>query len=205
MGIYYDKRAMKLLGQPGKVSREKQRSIVRLAAPNVPQAIFFALQGQIALLLISYFGRTRAVASVGGLSRLSQLFMLFMQMNPILVEPYFASLERGRLLKSYVAALSVAGVFCGIVILLAAQVPELFLFILGPQYAGLTTEVLLVIAASGISCFSGVLWAIHSARRFVYWGANIVNNYFNNGGPDSLYLQRRSWPDPHCSLDYIGQ
>jgi O-antigen/teichoic acid export membrane protein len=174
-GVLYYYRSRKLLGTDGVSTPAKRKAIVRLALPNVPQSIFYALQGQVALLLITYFGRTAGVASVGALGRLGQIFALIMQMNPILVEPYFSKLPQNKLKKSYLAALTIAAFGCAVVTILASLYPEFFLWVLGPQYAGLRYEVLLVIAASAISTFSSVLWFIHSARRFIYWWANILN------------------------------
>ena len=94
VGIFYHYRARRLLGVRGSVTPAKRRAIVRLALPNVPQAVFYALQGQLALFLITYLGHTKGVASVGALARLGQLFAIFLQMNPLLTEPYFARLPK---------------------------------------------------------------------------------------------------------------
>jgi hypothetical protein len=103
------------------------------------------------------------------LARLGQLFAIFLQMNPLLTEPYFAKLPKELLKKRYAVALLVAAVTCTSVALVASEFPQLFLWLLGPQYSSLHLEVKLAIAAGAVSCFSGVLWSIHSARRFVYW------------------------------------
>jgi O-antigen/teichoic acid export membrane protein len=175
VGIFYFLRGRRLLGAPGLGSAEKRRAIVRLALPNIPQAIFYALQGQISLFLIAIFGHTTAVASVGALSRLGQMFAIFMQMNPLLVAPYFSRLPRERVARSYFVALLAAGAGCLSLSLIAWRFSQLFLWVLGPQYQGLHTEVLLVITAAAVACVSDLLWTIHAARRFVYWANNLVN------------------------------
>jgi O-antigen/teichoic acid export membrane protein len=175
VGIFYYFRARRRLGVTAKPDREKQRAIVRLALPNLPQSIFFALQGQIALFLIAIFGHTSSVASIGALGRLGQIFALPMQMNPLLVTPYFAKLPRSRLAKNYFIALAIAGTLTVSVGVAASRLPGVFLWVLGPKYRDLRTEVVLVITAAAIACFSDVLWTIHSARRFVYWTNNILN------------------------------
>jgi O-antigen/teichoic acid export membrane protein len=167
--LAYFFRARQLLGVEGRPSKEKRKAIVHLALPNMPNAIFYALQGQVSLLLITLFGHTSAVASVGALTRLSQIFVLFAQMNPLLLEPYFAKLPRARLKANYLGVLALEGVFCLFVTGLARYFPQLFLWVLGPRYAGLRFEVFLMLAASSIGYFCGVLWTIHCARRFVYW------------------------------------
>ena len=175
VGIFYYYRARHLLKFEGHASKKKKQAIVRLALPNVPGIIFYALQGQIALMLITFFGHTAAVASIGALSRLGQIFSLFTQMNPMLIEPYFAKLPKVRFAKNYVAAIALTGSFCIAVTVAANRAPALFLWILGPKYSSLGYEVMIVIASSSISYFTNVLWTIHSARRFIYWWSNIAN------------------------------
>jgi len=169
VAIFCFYRANGLLGGPGVAGAEKRRSIMRLALPNVPQAIFYALQGQLSLFLITFYGHVKAVASVGALGRLGQVFALFFAANSLLVEPYFAKLAKERLKSSYAICLTLAAAVSTSVFLCAVQVPALFLWVLGPQYTNLRFEAQLAIGTGAISFFSGVLWGIHTARRFIYW------------------------------------
>ena len=169
ISLAYYLRAKHLLGTVGRPMREMRKSVVHLALPNIPMGIFYALQGQVSLLLITWFGHTTAVASVGALGRLGQVFFLFGQMTPLLIEPYFAKLREDRLARNYLGALAAIGAFCVVMTGLAAYLPQVFLWILGHKYSGLRREVLLMIAASSVSYLGGVLWFIHCARRFVYW------------------------------------
>lgn len=176
VALSYFARARFLLGVEGRPSKEKRKAIIHLALPNMPNAIFYAFQGQISLLLITLFGFTAAVASVGALGRLGQIFALFGQMNPVLVEPYFAKLAKAKLKASYLGTLAAVGVLCLFITGLARFFPELFLWVLGPKYGNLQFEVLLMVATSSLGYLSGVLWVIHCARRFVYWwhGASVI-------------------------------
>lgn len=166
--------ARRLLGVTGHSSKEKRRAIVHLALPNIPSAAFYAVQGQVPQILVTVFGITVAVADVGALSRLAQIFVIFTQMNPILLEPYFARLPRNKLRTSYIAALAALTAICTVAILLGRFTPGLFLWILGPKYAGLHYEVLLILIGSSIRYFTGSIWVIHSSRRFVYWWNNLT-------------------------------
>jgi len=49
----------------------------------------------------------------------------------------------------------------------------LFLWVLGEKYANFNLEVVLVMVSGAISYVAGVLFCINTARRFVYWWANI--------------------------------
>ena len=172
----YFYRSKTLLGVKGKPSGEQQKGIIRLALPNIPSIVFYAVQGQITLMLITFFGRSvTSVASVGALSRLGQILTLLAQINPILVEPYFAKLAAPRLRRIYffssVAVITFAALFAAAAFLF----PTEFLWILGPAYGKLYVEVGLVVLSSSIWYVVSFLWAVNSSRRFVYWWVTFTN------------------------------
>lgn len=175
-GTAYYLRACRLLRVKGRPSKEKRMAILHLALPIIPNAIFYAFQGQISLLLIVWFGHLRAVAGLGALNRLSRVFVLFSQINPLFLEPYFAKLPRTSLKKNYFGVVAVESSFSVAAAGLALFFPQVFLWVLGPKYSNLRFEVFLLIATSAITSFYGALWTIHTARRFVYWwsGAAVI-------------------------------
>jgi O-antigen/teichoic acid export membrane protein len=169
VALSYFFRAKHLLGVIGKPSRQLRREIIHLSLPTIPNAVFYALQGQVSLLLITLFGHAAEVANVGALGRLGQIFALFSQMSPLLIEPYFASLPEARLKRSYLGLVAAEGVLCLLVTGVARAFPEPFLWILGHNYRGLGYEVFLVMASSSLAYFGSVLLFVHNARRFTYW------------------------------------
>jgi O-antigen/teichoic acid export membrane protein len=173
--IYYS-RARKLLGVRGVPSKEKRTAAIQLSLPAIPSVIYYALGGQISVFLITYFGRTSAVASIGALSRLGQIFALLTPINGILVEPYFARLPRQLLKSHYLMAVSGAGVCGAGVVILARIFPGLFLWVLGPKYSGLQTEVVLVMVLGVISLLGGVVATINGSRRFTYYSFVLTDN-----------------------------
>jgi len=172
----YYRRARQLLGVKGHPEPEKQRAIVRLAMPNFPASIFYAVQGQITLMLITAFGHNAAsVANVGALARLGQILVLFAQMNPILVEPFFARLQAARLARVYLGAVVLVTLFAAAFTASAFLFPQLFLWVLGDKYGNLRFEVGLQVLSSSLAFVSGFLWVINSSRRFVYWWNTVFN------------------------------
>jgi O-antigen/teichoic acid export membrane protein len=174
VALTYFLRARYLLGVEGVPSKEKRTAIIQLTLPATPGVIFYALQGQISVLLITVFGRTAAVASVGALGRLAQIFTLLLQMNPLLVEPYFAKLPKQKLKINYVVAVVLVGCVGLAFVVLAWVFPEIFLWILGPKYAGLRFEVLLVMVGSAFRLVAGLAATINGSRRFNYWWHNLL-------------------------------
>jgi hypothetical protein len=172
----YYRRAQELLGAKGEASAAQRKSIVRLAMPNIPSTVFYAIQAQITLMLITVFGHSSSsVANIGALGRLSQIFLFLGQMFPILVEPYFARLSPSRLKRVYLPAVAFVALGLGSFAALAFLFPEAFLWVLGPQYRSLRVEVGLAILGSAVQYTAGFMWVVHSSRRFVYWWNNVAN------------------------------
>jgi len=172
---YSNFRVVKGLVPHSRPSLEIVASARRLIMPSVPNIIFYALQGQVGLVLVVLFGHgVKSVASLGALNRLNQMFLLFNQMNPILVEPFFARLESRRVPRYYLLGLLLVGGIAVLVMLAVYFVPEVFLFPLGPKYMNLQYEAFLVAAGTAIRFVHGFLWVINSSRRFVYWWNNIL-------------------------------
>ncbi len=172
--VYYS-RARTLLGVKGHPSREKRKTIVHLTLPVIPSVVYYALGGQISVFLITIFGHTAAVASIGALNRLGQIFSFVMPINGILIEPYFARLPREQLKSHYLMAVAGASVCGAALVAMARAVPELFLWILGPQYAGLQAEVVLVILSGAIGLVNGMVASINGSRRFIYYSFVLVD------------------------------
>jgi hypothetical protein len=176
VGFACYRRARQLLRVTGIPSKQKRSAIVHFTLPAIPSVVYFAAQGPLLVLLITIFGHTTSVASVGALTRLGQLFTPLLQMNSLLVEPYFAKMSRAALKNHYLAAVSVATAFGFAMIGLAHVFPEVFLWILGPKYAGLRSEVQLVIITGSMGFVGGIMAAINGSRRFVYYWDNMARN-----------------------------
>ena len=170
------RRAQHLLRVDGHTNQAMQRQIIQLALPGVPGSIFYALQGQIMLMLLVALGRgTTSIANLGALGRLGQILTFFSLMNPVFVEPFFARLRQNQVLPRYVIAVVLAasalGLFCGTGFLF----PQYYLLVLGPHYQNLRVEVGLIILSSSLAFLAGYMHTIHTSRRFVYWWNNISN------------------------------
>ena len=172
----YFRRAYQILGTRGVPTVMFQRAIVHLALPSVPGTVFYALQGQITLLLITLLGHSStSIANLGALSRLGQILTFASQMNPVLIEPFFARLRRNQVKSMYMLAFVLAVTGVSIFTILAFMYPQTFLWILGPNYRELRLEAGLVVCGSSIYFLAGFLTVIHTSRRFVYWWSNIAN------------------------------
>lgn len=145
------------------------RQMTDYVMPNLPSLIFFALQGQISLFLISFFGQTRSIAEVGALGRLGQIFLLLAGFNGVVIEPFIARLPNERVFRSYFLVLSVASGICIVLCLIGFLEPDVLLLLLGPKYAALRPETGWLVLSSCMNYLTGVSWTMTAARRWIYW------------------------------------
>lgn len=157
------------MGTAGLATKEKRAAIVYLSLPFYPSVIYYALGGQISVFLITYFGKSSAIASVGALVRLGQIFAFLQPINGILIEPYFARLPEVKLRTHYPMAVFAACACGTALVMLANFFPGIFLWVLGPKYAGLHTEVVLTMLSGAVGFASGVIASINGSRRFIYY------------------------------------
>jgi O-antigen/teichoic acid export membrane protein len=162
----YAKTVIDLDAPENDADRNAMLGFVRKLAGN---AIFFCLQGQIAVFLISLFGRrASSVAEVGALGRLAMIFALLSNLLTNVFVPAFARAQTPRRLRWLYAGI-VGGVSAfGLSILLGANLfPTEFLLVLGGNYAHLRSELVLMIASAVLSSITATLWALNAARAWV--------------------------------------
>jgi len=142
------------------------RGFIRSQAAN---AIFFCLQGQITVFLISFFGRNvSSVAEVGALGRLAMIFAVLSHLLANVFAPAFARCQSLRKLRwQYAAIVGCVVCFSLAVIAAAAFVPHQFLFVLGNKYSHLERELLLMVGGAVIAALAGTLWSLNAAKAWV--------------------------------------
>jgi len=151
------------------------RQMIRYIMPNLPNIIFYGLQGQISLFLISFFGQTRSIAEVGALGRLGQLFILLSGFNSAVIEPYIARLRDEQVLKSIFTVLAGAICVSAIICCIGFFEPRFLLLLLGAKYASLQRETGWLVLGSCIGYVSTVIWTVCGARRWLFWTTTWVN------------------------------
>ncbi|MEM8867184.1 MAG: oligosaccharide flippase family protein [Verrucomicrobiota bacterium] len=149
---------------------DAKKEALALTLPKIPEAVFFAIRGQVTILIISILGQYDEIASIGALSKIGLLFMLPRAFTSTLVLPWFSKLAKGRVLSGF---WSMSGLywFFGLSLLLANYFfPEVFLWILGAEYQDLDYEVFLFSISSVFSLLAGLCFTLSSSRKWVfYW------------------------------------
>lgn len=155
-----------LRAQENADDRKAMIGFIRNQAPN---AIFFCMQGQITILLISFFaGRAGAVAEVGALGRLAMIFTVLGSLMANIFAPAFARCREKRKLGLLYAGIVGGVVVFGLCVLGgAAFLPNEFLFVLGHRYAHLQYELLLMVAGATLNMVASTLWALNASRAWI--------------------------------------
>jgi O-antigen/teichoic acid export membrane protein len=148
--------------------------MVRYAMPNMPSLIFYALQGQISIYLISIFGNTQNIAEVGALGRLAQMFLILNSFNGTVIEPYMARLEKQKVARSFVLILAAALGICAVICTVGFLTPGILLWLLGPHYSSLRLETGWLLVGGCFTYLVGVVWYMTTARRWVYWSTSWI-------------------------------
>lgn len=132
-------------------------------------AIFFCLQGQITIFLISFFSRHATdVAEVGALGRLAMIFTIMGQLLTNIFVPAFARChERARMRWLYAGIVGGVAAFSAAVVIGAAFFPDQFLLVLGHKYAHLQRELLLMVAGAVMTMITGTLWVLNAAKAWI--------------------------------------
>lgn len=143
----------------------EMRGFVRALYANY---LFFCVQGQVTTWIIGWLAGAQQLADLGALSRLAVLFAALGAPFAHLVTPSLARIQDPRVLRRrFALALGVVAVAILVLLVAAWWRPQVFLWLLGAKYAHLSDELLLALAAQGLSLASGVCWGLIVVRGWV--------------------------------------
>jgi len=150
------------------VNQEDHQEILSIVRSQAPNSIFYCLQSQLTIWLISIFGSTTGVAEVGALGRISVVFLMIGSVMGNVVYPRFARVtDPGLLWRRY---WQILGGFCLLacaMLAVTATFPEVLLWILGPKYAHLHKELLLMILSAVLLSVLGTMWQLNVTRGWI--------------------------------------
>jgi O-antigen/teichoic acid export membrane protein len=161
--------AAKVIDLKATENPEDRQEIVRLTKKLAANALFYCLQGQITVFLISFFGQqTTEVAEVGALGRLAMISAVLMStLTNILVPAFARCQDKARLRVLYVLISGGVALFSLVVLGAAAFFPDQFLLILGNRYTHLHRELVLMVASSVLIAFGSTLWMLNSSKAWI--------------------------------------
>lgn len=152
------------------INKEDRRQILAIIKNEAPNAVFYCIQGQLTVWLISIFGNTKSIAEVGALGRLAVIYSIINAVMIGIVLPSFARCQSVSLL--YRRYWQIIGTFClmGLFLVgLTALIPSQILWILGNQYDHLKTELLLMVMSTAFSSIVGTMWSINATKAWIQY------------------------------------
>lgn len=154
---------------------EFRKNILANVKRQAPLTIYFCLQGQLGIWLISIFGNVERVAEVGALGRIGMIFGILTATVSALIVPRFARCqEPARLRALYFQIASVVAGFLALATFLCWWMPAPLLWLLGPKYDQLGSLVWLAVLATGSASFSGVLYSLNVNRSWIPPAAVVI-------------------------------
>lgn len=171
--LWASKQLIKISGNYATISAHPdiavRKKILAIARRTLPSAIYYCFLGQITVWLISVFGTTSSIANVGALGRIAMFLTIFTVLFNTLVVPRFArlpgnkSLLLNRFLQIQVSLLFFSAFAITMVYLFSSQA----LWILGPNYSNLNTELLLCIVGGCLGLISSSSFSLSTSRGWV--------------------------------------
>jgi O-antigen/teichoic acid export membrane protein len=142
--------------------------IISVIRKQSPHSIYFCLQGQITVWLISIFGSADNVANIGALGRLAMVFMIVSSVSVEVILPAFSRIQsatqlRRRFFQIVFGYFAISTLLMGVIIAFPRQI----LSILGSQYANLQSEGILMAASAIVTAIAGLLWTVNAARAWI--------------------------------------
>jgi len=147
---------------------QMRREIVSVVRRQSPHAIYYCLQSQIVIWLISIFGNAERVAEVGALARLAVVFSILSAVTSDLLFPAFArTQDPGMVRRRYLQIVLAFVVMSGMLICLVALFPAQVLSVLGARYSGLAREGVLMAVSSVVGAVAGLVWGLNASRAWI--------------------------------------
>ncbi|MBD1925830.1 polysaccharide biosynthesis protein [Trichocoleus sp. FACHB-90] len=142
--------------------------LLKIIKSQAPYFVFYCIQGQITIWLISVFGNTQNIAEVGALGRLGVLFSIIGAVMNSIILPAFARCQSIIQLRD--RYWQIIGGFCllaTIIVVFTAIFPKEIIWILGKQYTHLSQEVILVVISAMTSTLAATMWSINTSKAWV--------------------------------------
>ncbi len=150
------------------INKEYRRETLAIIKCQAPNAVFYCIQGQLTVFLISIFGNTKSIAEVGALGRLVVIFSVINAVMAGIVLPRFARCQSVKgLYRQYWQILGSVCLLGLIVLGVAACFPSQMLWILGNKYAHLKSELFLMTTSIVVNFIAGTMWSMNTAKAWI--------------------------------------
>jgi len=143
--------------------------ILKIVKRSMPGLIYYCLSGQLNIWLISFFGQSKSIATLGAISRLTMGINLFSSVFSTLIIPRFARLPNSKLIiKSAFLKLQLLLIsICSVIMLVVWLGSKPILWIIGTKYSGFGTELFLTMLGSCAILMVGSTYSLYSTKGWI--------------------------------------
>jgi hypothetical protein len=160
--------AFEKLDPRAEASEADRREILALSKRWIPNVLFFCVQGQLTVFILTLLHNPLGIADLTALGRIAALFTICSVTVSNVLTPRFARCqEPSRLSHLYLLIVGSAGATLALVICLAWMAPGSIVWLLGPRYAGLERECVLVVTAGSLAQLGTVMFTLNSSRGWI--------------------------------------
>ena len=144
-------------------------NIFKILKRQYPESIYYCLNGQINIWLISIFGTSTSLANLGAIGRFGVVISFFAIIFSTLVYPSIAkSPEIKKIILSKSILIIIGSILLSILILIFTRLfSTQILWILGDNYSKLKNELFLSVLLACISLIQGVFFSMNLSRGWV--------------------------------------
>lgn len=147
---------------------EYRDRLLTVVKKQLPLTLFYCLQGQVIVWLISIFGSKERIAEIGALGRFAMIFTVVSSVMNGVVVPRFARCQDLSLLRRrYWQIVAGFAAVAGALVILSAAFPRPLLWVLGGQYANLESEVWLMMLSAALAALFATQFALTYSKAWI--------------------------------------
>jgi O-antigen/teichoic acid export membrane protein len=147
---------------------EYRTTIFSLVRKTMPLTVYFCVQGQISIWLISIFGSAHQVADIGAVGRLGVIFTTVTSAFCAIAIPRFARNNgRRRLLVQCLQILSAVALMLLAFVAFTWLFPSPFIMVLGSKYTNMSGLLWLVMLSAGLNAMAGIVFSLNMSKGWI--------------------------------------
>ncbi|WP_071191161.1 polysaccharide biosynthesis protein [Trichormus sp. NMC-1] len=149
-------------------NQEDSKFIFTTIKHSLPNSIFFCIQGQLSVFLISIFGSTQNIAELGALGRIGVIFAVINSVMATIVLPGFSRCQSVVILRRrYFQILGLFLLFGILMVTVCYIFPEQILWIIGNKYSHLKNELFMIIIVTVVNSFIDIMISINLSKAWI--------------------------------------
>ena len=150
-------------------SEEVRNDILKTVKRRLPEMIFYCLSGQLTIWLISIYGETKDIASLGAIGRFSIMLNFTLILFTTLLIPRFARTysKGGDLLKKYLGTIFLSLIIAVLFVFFVSSFKEQLLWVLGNGYLDLKTELILSSVSGALIFVQSIIFHLNNAKGLI--------------------------------------